>query len=423
MLRFAFIALICSVLIYRLPWFKIKGLNSGWTVLAFALKCLTGFAVLWLYANQIDIERHKADVFKYFDDAITLDEIREEVPDVYSALMWGAITPEHHDYEDRMRSWASTSHHYWYNDHRTMIRLHNIMLNLSAGDIRIHVVLFNLLSILGLVLLFKGLDYIGRFPPWLFIVACILPPSLLLWSSALLKECLVMLPLGMIVYGACRWREGWLEKLTLLLGVIVIAFLKPFVGLCLIPALLFLIFSGRAGVSKGLAYTAISLILLLGSTLLNPHTDFVEVLSDRQASFVALAEAEEAGSAIAIHTFSDLKGFVLQAPQAVLNVLCRPHVGEIRASLDALAALENLIYALLFVLVLFKARAWWKDRLFVFAMLYVLAMALLIGSVTPILGAVVRYKAPMLPFLIIALYQLLRSSPFSRFIPEHHEKQ
>ena len=52
-----------------------------------------------------------------------------------------------------------------------------------------------------------------------------------------------------------------------------------------------------------------------------------------------------------------------------------------------------------------------------FALFFVLSLALLIGSVTPVLGAVVRYKAPMLPFLVFALFQLIDFDkiPLARF--------
>jgi uncharacterized membrane protein len=74
-----------------------------------------------------------------------------------------------------------------------------------------------------------------------------------------------------------------------------------------------------------------------------------------------------------------------------------------------IAAVENAALLALFLLVfLFRRERASIDRpLLLFCIMYVLLLSFVIGITTPVMGAVVRYRTPMLPFLMIAALLVL----------------
>ncbi len=409
MLPFLIISLLTVVLVHRSSWFRIPGLSSWAISGAFILKCAVGFVLLWLYGNVLDIERTDADVFRYFDDAVIMHSSASESLGIFWELFNGSSSEHLSVYFEGMHNWDSPRSLIHTNDNRTMIRLHSIILFFSNGDIRVHQVIFSFLSLLGLVALFKGLSHMSSLRPGSFWFICILPPSLLFWASGLLKETLVMLPLGLFVFGISKLGNSKKALYALVIGILGFLLVKPYVGLCLLPSLLFLFIDRNVRISSPWAafctVTICILLIYIGSFA--NGLDLIGLLAAEQAAFIDLARIESAGSFVEVDRFDDFKTFVAQAPSAISRCLFRPGIWEIRGALDALAAIENLLYILLFLAALVYRNMKADMRPVFFSLFFVLSMTLLIGSVTPVLGAVVRYKAPMLPFVIFLLAQLI----------------
>ena len=98
-------------------------------------------------------------------------------------------------------------------------------------------------------------------------------------------------------------------------------------------------------------------------------------------------------------------GLLRQAPQAALQTLTRPWLGE-SARLPYLAAgLENaLLLALLGLALARGGRGRWPPAaLAAFLLLYCLLLAAFIGLNTPNLGTLHRYRAALLPWLLLVL--------------------
>lgn len=111
---------------------------------------------------------------------------------------------------------------------------------------------------------------------------------------------------------------------------------------------------------------------------------------------------------------------VLKAsPVALLNAMFRPFPWNIRSPFMMLSGIENLIILLLLVLcvVRFQSNAlahpiFWVAATFSFCIL------ILTGLVTPVVGAIVRYKVPALPFLVCALIALIDTTSIEQFLLE-----
>ena len=409
MLLFLLISFMACVLVYKSSWFQVAGLPPSVTLTVFILKCIIGFFLLWLYGHFIEIDRADADVFKYFDDALILHSSAKDSLRLYWELFSGTRLDSLAPYFEAMHNWDSPRAYIHSSDNRTMIRIHSVLLFISQGDIRIHQVVFALLSMLGLVTLFKGLSTWSKMPGWAFLAVCVLPPSLLFWGSGLLKETIVMLPLGLFIYGLTGWNEGRKKQVAMLLGMLAFIWIKPYIGMCLLPGLSFLIADKKIQIpSFWLAIgSVIVMILLLFLATYIPGFDPIGRLAAEQIAFIELAQAKAAGSLIAVHQFDDLWSFLVQSPGAALRCIFRPVLWEIRGPLDTIAAIENTGYILLVLAAMIYRKKGVNMRPIYFSILSVLAIAVLIGSVTPVLGAVVRYKAPMLPFLVFVFFHLI----------------
>ncbi|MBI2269933.1 MAG: hypothetical protein HYU69_06180 [Bacteroidetes bacterium] len=99
--------------------------------------------------------------------------------------------------------------------------------------------------------------------------------------------------------------------------------------------------------------------------------------------------------------------FIKNSPTAFVNVFARPSVFESFDPFTLIAALENEAVLLLLIITLMLInRSAFNEPALWFCLFLVTGFYVMIGWVTPILGAIVRYKAVVFPFLMIALVLL-----------------
>ena len=84
-----------------------------------------------------------------------------------------------------------------------------------------------------------------------------------------------------------------------------------------------------------------------------------------------------------------------------------------------LSAVENMFFVLFLMVCIVQRRPWSSvDKpLLAMIVLYVVLLALVIGWTTPVMGAVVRYRTPLLPFLLVAGLLVLDHSRMAKWLP------
>lgn len=133
-----------------------------------------------------------------------------------------------------------------------------------------------------------------------------------------------------------------------------------------------------------------------------------------------MSDYPRAGSLMDVEQLKpELRSFLKNTPVAVWNSLARPYPWEARSLLLLMPALENIFLFLAFVLclVFFKTRGvnW---ELVCFCLVFAFLLFAITGLTTPVIGALVRYRIPGIPFLLIAMLlmcdreKLLRRVPF-----------
>jgi hypothetical protein len=140
------------------------------------------------------------------------------------------------------------------------------------------------------------------------------------------------------------------------------------------------------------------------------HEDVDEMRIPAQTSCEVLLDYGKTGSGIVI---PKLDGTVLStmkaAPMALVNALFRPFPHDVHSAFMVMALAENLLLVILMLLVFFRFdKGQLNHPILWLCLFFAVVILLLTGLVTPVVGAIVRYKVPALPFLVCALLVLIR---------------
>lgn len=396
------------------------GLRMRTVALLFVLKVLAGTA-LWAVYTWGYPDRSMADVFKYFDDSKVMHDALLDRPSDFLRMLTG-IGNDSAYFTDKyylvMNNWVRRFETNVYNDSHTMIRFNAVLRILSFGQYHVHTVFASFLSTAGLVALYRALQPLAKGLERGLMLVVFAWPSVLFWSSGPLKESLLMLGFGFFLLGAL----GPLTDLrsargiaALVLGLAVMLVVKFYVLLCLIPGLLAWWWTrlrpGRSLLKSALVHVLLVLAALLFGRAF-PAYDPLYLLALKQSDFLGMAREVASGSVVAVPLLEPtVLGFIKQIPIAVHLCFISPFEMLGKGPLPFAAAIENVLVIGLPLIALRKRRARPSiDRATVlFALSFILLLALLIGWTVPVVGALVRYRIPLLPF--IGLFTLLVVDP------------
>lgn len=397
------------LLIRHLGFFKqIPGLPYPLLVLFFSLKCLAGMVLIYIYQNYYPLDT--ADFHKYFKDGTTMFSAVRDNPMDYLRMLSGidASAPHLETYYAQMSSWFRPWEEPVYNDARVLIRF-NALINLfSMGHLQVHNIFINFLSFSGLVALYRFMaQYFPAEKRFLLPWGVFLFPSLLFWGSGILKEGILLFAFGFFIFAAnklvCNPRNYIFASLWLVVSAFFLVLLKPYNLLFLIPGLIAFYLPGKDQ-HIHLRFFLI-FVLWVGTGILMglwfPAYDPIMLIARKQNDFINFTTLVEAGSLIEHRYLSPtLPDFLWFAPKAFLNAFLRPHLLESYSLVVLMAALENTIILALMIMTLITTRkALLNQKLVSLSIWFGIALLVFIGLVTPVHGALVRYKIPALPFL------------------------
>jgi len=379
----------------------------GWL---FALKAMAGTAV-WAVYTYAYPDRATADIFKYFDDSRVLHEALWTRPGDYLRMLFGIgnDTPWFTDsYYSRMNHWVRRWDSGLHNDAHTMIRFNAALRLLSFGHYHVHTVFAAAFSTVGSVALYRAFARPAAGLNRGLLMAVFLWPSLLFWSSGVLKECLLMAGLGYLLFAAIgTWNAEarWRRLLVIACSIALLLVVKVYVLLCLLPPLVAHAWCRWRPGRAGLKFGAVLLVLMacaLGLGSFFPKADLLYLLAMKQSDFVGLTREVPTGSMIQLPVLEPrVASFISNAPHALASAFLSPFAVLRQGPLVWLGALESALLVVVPLLALWKRRAW-RDMdapATLFALSFIVLLALLIGWTVPVVGALVRYRVPLLPFV------------------------
>lgn len=403
--------LIFSWIILKSPWFRIQGVHQYGVLGAFWLKLIFGFAFWAVYTFHYSVD-HSSDAFMYFEEAKILKDVFHENPLHFFRLMVSTqpTDPELLQHIAEMDRWNRSVSYGVLNDNPTIIKFNAIVLFFSLGYYHTHTIFMGFICFSGLILILRFFEHISRgIPNWLLLAAVILPPSLLFWGGGVMKEGLLMFGLGVLLFSLTKIFDGKRIKggVFLLLSVFLLLFTKAYVLIAFSPGLIFLTFvmltgKQRIWIKFALLHVALFAFVFTLGYWVNDY-DVLYMFQLKQKDFYNLVGTMSVGSLIEIPPINNTADLVLNAPTALFNTYFRPHLLEANSATFWAAAIENLGYGLLLLLAIVKFKKPSSENLLLALMClsFVVGLGLLIGLITPVLGAIVRYKIPALPFFIV----------------------
>ena len=107
----------------------------------------------------------------------------------------------------------------------------------------------------------------------------------------------------------------------------------------------------------------------------------------------------------------DVTSVIKNSPHALLNAFILPNWNHIHNPFALIAALENLgIILVIIICVIFSRKLNESQKpVFYLSLFFVIFLFTLIGLTTPLIGSMVRYKVPALPFLLSLLIMVVNN--------------
>lgn len=400
--------------IRKARFFAAPGLPRRWIGALFLLKIAAGTA-LWYVYTYVHTDRATADIYKYFDDGNILFSALPEHPGDYLRMLAGIGNDQPQfdtHYYRVMNNWYRQYEGNLYNDAHTMIRFNALVRLFSFGHYHVHTVFICFFCTIGLTALYRA--FAPRVPghEHTWALALFVLPSTLFWSSGVLKEGLLLFALGLFLLAATDLLRHGARAWNLLLlpcCAVLLFFLKFYVVLSVIPALCAYAWSERAGgrraLLKFLAVYALFLVAGLNSEYLYKDFRVLEVMWVKQRDFIGMATEARSGSFVQPPPLEpNALSFLGQAPHALYMTFLSPFAAWRNGALGLMSAVENALLLAVPVLAFHWRRPWPavdKPLLF-FCLGFCLVLALVIGWTTPVIGALVRYRVPLLPFFLLA---------------------
>jgi len=416
-----FYAIVFGAVIYKIDFFRFRGIPRFWPLLAFGLKVAAGL-VFWAVYTFYYTDPSASDAFRYFTDAHLIKTQWSENRDVFWSFMIGSHM-EHPAYQsiyDQLISWTSAYRYGMSNDCSTIIRFNVIISFISFGSFHVHALFMAFMSFIGLTAIFRA--FVGLFAQrekWLFF-AIFAVPSVVFWSSSLLKEGPLFMCLGLFMLSALRIFQTTHSRIDLLIAPVSFVFMfyiKGYVIITLIPALIFLLWIRISGYNriwfKWIAVHVLCFVFAQQGHFFFRGGDFLYVLHKKQVDFYNIAYLRNAGSLVSIPPVTGVKDFVINYPQAFALTYFRPFLSEAHGLADWAFAVENVMLLLLICFALLRMHRvkGYPAALMMMMLSFVLALAAVLGNTVPILGAMVRYKIPAMPFIVIVCFYFLIRKP------------
>lgn len=295
------------------------------------------------------------------------------------------------------------------------VKIAGVLALLTGGNYYMMSVILSFLSFLGAWYLFQSLVHSFPSKRNAAAVAFLFYPSVVFWSSGLIKE---SLGLGALFFlaGICLNVERS-RKLSIPAWLMVIVsvwvgwnlkyyWLGIFLPVVVTTILILIAKKWKPAIVKRevIIWLVFFLVLLLSATSIHPNfypSRFTEVIYQSNHEFMQLTDP--GGAAHFDNLEPTFLSIMFYAPSALVAGLFRPFIWEAANFLSVLAGIENLVL-LTIVLLAFPALRKVHEsphRLLILAVvIYIALLAIFLALSTPNFGTLSRYKIGVVPFLL-----------------------
>jgi len=362
------------------------------------------------------------DTFSYFNHVKVVHKAFLDSPFVAFKIIFshGEYDPATHNYT----SWLM-----WYHSPTEffVVKVASLLSFISFNTYTVIAVFFAFLSFTGMWAMYT--TFLKLYPSLYkqFAIAVFFLPSVFFWGSGLMKDSLTIGALGWLFYSfynvAIIKKKIFKSALIGFLAAYIIYTVKVYVLLSFLPPAIFWVFTENSqkikdatirGILKPL-FIGVGLVMAyLGATKLTEgdvRYDVNKIAERSRINNTYLSQQVASGSAYNIGVFDgSIRSILTVGPQAIVVALYRPFLFEVRNPLMLLSALEGSVFIYLTILFIYKV-GFIKTLKFIrskpiltFCMIFSLALAFAVGTNSGNFGSLVRYKIPLMPFYLAALF-------------------
>jgi hypothetical protein len=398
-----------SFIIYRFQFYRPEGINRALSILLFYVKVIAGILFGYFYS----IYGHGGDTFTFFETSRMITSLIMEDPGKFLRAVSGlGDQTDLQSFYAGLRGWHT--YEPYFNDSRTIIRINALVGLISFGKYYVHSVFFSFLSFTGSIGLFRFFSIMSEIPRSRLIIPAFLIPSALFWMSGANKEGLLSLVMGLSLYQfslIIKGKEKLVHLIIFFLLSLLFIHIKAYLLVMLLPGLVAMAWSARnlharSWMKYVLIYAGFFIGISLASVILE-RADAFQVLHSKRYNFESFVESapQDSKSYYEAVDFDPDPVSVLKASvPALFSTLVRPTITDAEGVKGWLVVVEGvmiLLFLLYGIVRTSRLSVNLNSNLLWFCIFFVATNYMLIGLTTPVFGAIVRYKAPVLPFLVM----------------------
>ena len=286
-----------------------------------------------------------------------------------------------------------------------------MLLFISNGNIFLHILFFCCLSFFGqflVIKLFANQKKAFAIPIYL---SFLLLPSISFWGAGMLKESLLFLGIGLLLY-AFSMKKIVLKLLFLFSGFLILLYVKPILLVLLLLCLVVFYVFTRIKNTKFLLRLSV-IVLLIAFFFKVPQTA-MRIGIEKRNQFVVLSAKTNAKSVIDTTVYSpNFSNGMKLIPSAFVAGAARPFIWQAyKKPFDLFFSLEAILFVSLLVFCLFHLSFYQflkENKALCCSLIFGGGYLFLLGLTIPVLGALVRYKVIALPFVLFPLLAFIFS--------------
>jgi hypothetical protein len=278
-----YFTLFCFV-IYKHSFFKDEQLSYKIIFSIIGIKTLGCLAYYWVYFCYFP-DGQNGDSADTMRDAKVVYDALPEHPKDFLKIIFGIhgeseSDPLYNAYFKNIQKWdrADVSSEFFLNDNRTPIRLNALIMLLSFGNYVVHALVMLVLSFIGQFAFYKTFKQFFSGKEILLALVIFLSPSVLFWSSGVLKEPIALCLIGIFIYHFFKifinQTYTYTHWLWLVLSAMGFLILKPYIlVLILLPLMIFMLVK-RFAIKRVFLFYVVSLLVILISGIVTLKTVF-----------------------------------------------------------------------------------------------------------------------------------------------------
>ncbi len=392
-------------LIYKWKFFNIYGITKQVLIAAFLFRIVLGCSNYFIWQNVIG----HGDSLRYFNDSKLVYATLPEHPGDFLRLVFGyykTILPEDLQHYVAEGSIAQSVPEYH------MVRINALLNIFSFGNPYGNIILLSFVYFAGLITLLKTLlkfKLITNFSKLQqFIIFFI--PSVVFWSSGLLKEGPTLLLLCIIIVQCLHLEKQFEFKriLYLFFALFFLLLIRDYLLALIIPNLFIWYFAKRTPQTAYRVFivcTASAITILFAVAWLQPQLNIVLWLKSEQNYFLMAPDDPD-------YQFKALNGQIwdifTKIPYAINNVLFRPNIFHSNDSFRIYQSIE-LIFAWLFLIYAIQKRRhpFNFSPTLLFMLYFAIELLFVYGLITVDADTLSRYRSiPLFLVILVALIAL-----------------